>query len=101
MPMRTFRDFMKPPRRGAKRKFLPPNSRWPRLFPRGLPDRGIKPASAKFDCFQREQAMLVYGDAERVETTDHICSSIASMLAATRETPPGIERHGRLVGAFV
>ncbi|WP_052003522.1 hypothetical protein [Microvirga sp. BSC39] len=45
--------------------------------------------------------MLVYGDIERVETVGAKQAAITSLLTETFSMPPGIERHGVLVTAFI
>lgn len=45
--------------------------------------------------------MLVYGDAERIEATRDRIAGLERALADARAAPPGIERHGALVAAFV
>lgn len=45
--------------------------------------------------------MLVYGDIERVETVGAKRAAITSLLSQGFSMPPGIERHGVLVTAFI
>jgi hypothetical protein len=45
--------------------------------------------------------MLVYGDIERVETVGAKRAAITDRLSRAFSMPPGIERHGALVTAFI
>jgi hypothetical protein len=45
--------------------------------------------------------MLVYGDIERVETVGAKRAAITDRLSQAFSMPPGIERHGALVTAFI
>ncbi|MEE1655309.1 hypothetical protein VB618_03800 [Microvirga sp. CF3062] len=45
--------------------------------------------------------MLVYGDIERIETVGAKQAAVASFLSEAFSMPPGIERHGALVTAFI
>jgi len=45
--------------------------------------------------------MLVYGDAERIESVGAKRENIEAALAAAMRLPPGIERHAALVAAFI
>ncbi|MBM1171715.1 hypothetical protein [Microvirga arabica] len=45
--------------------------------------------------------MLVYGDIERDETVEAKQAAVTSLLSQASSMPPGIERHGALVTAFI
>lgn len=45
--------------------------------------------------------MLVYGDVETSETVAARQAAIRDILSKTQAMPPGIERHGALVSAFI
>ncbi|MBJ6123988.1 hypothetical protein [Microvirga splendida] len=45
--------------------------------------------------------MLVYGDIETVETVGAKQAAVTGLLSKTFSMPPGIERHGVLVSAFI
>lgn len=45
--------------------------------------------------------MLVYGDVETSETVAAKQAAIRDILSKTQAMPPGIERHGALVSAFI
>src|SRR4051794_36627384 len=45
--------------------------------------------------------MLVYGDVETVETVGAKQAAVRDLLQAMDALPPGIERHGMLVSAFI
>jgi hypothetical protein len=45
--------------------------------------------------------MIVYGDLERVESAGEAIASVASAVLRVGETSVGIDRHARLVGAFI
>jgi hypothetical protein len=45
--------------------------------------------------------MLVYGDIERIETVGAKQAAITDRLSQAFSMPPGIERHGALVTAFI
>lgn len=45
--------------------------------------------------------MLVYGDIERVETVGAKQAAVTKLLSEAFFMPPGIERHGVLVAAFI